>query len=224
MSNMNTVNGFYNLPKVANPGTTAEFAYPVPATGVYAGLPSPTQTAANALVLSAFPGDLPLSGSASSTAASVIDGRPFKIRVCAVYNSHSTQNLTVIFRQTPATNVSAGQSTSSFTSTNTVFTSGALAAGNNIQSHLVFEAQFIWDAISGRLDNYCGIGSINGTMTNSNAFVAPSSQVTSGGGKTEGGTASVVGLADLNFIVTFTFASGTSADYVIPSEFVIERV
>ena len=54
--------GWFNLPQMANPGTTAAFAYVVPASGLVAGLPSPQQLAGNDLILSPSTQGVPIVG------------------------------------------------------------------------------------------------------------------------------------------------------------------
>src|SRR5580692_7015405 len=103
MANVNTFAGFQNLPAVV-PAVTTEFTYKVPASGTYAGLPSPSQIAGNALVVPALSGDVN---------GGVLDyGRPFSVKINGVINSAQSENITVTL----------------YNVTNSVFTSGFTAA------------------------------------------------------------------------------------------------
>lgn len=203
MANQNSIAGFYNLPQVANPGTTAEFAYLVPAQGVYPSLPSPIMAAGKGLVIAVDPGDVVGSATASPAA---LDGRPFRIRISGKYNSHTSQNLTVKVYQVPATIVAAGTQ-GTLGNDAVIVSSGALAAGSGANNFDVL-AKLVWDSASQALNaNLLQDTTVGGTAATGAAQTAVASVLQSG----------------LNFLVTFTWSSGTSADLIGPFDFVAER-
>lgn len=203
MSNANTIAGFYNLPQYANPGTTAEFPYLVPAQGVYPGLPSPVLAAAAGLVVAVDPGDVV--GSATTSPAN-LDGRSFVLRVTGKYNSHTSQNLTINFYEVPATIVAAGTQ-ATLTNDHKIASTSTLAAGSGANNFDV-EAVLCWDAASKALNGIMPATSRVGGTAASNAA---QSAVTS------------VNQQDLNFLVSFTWSSGTAADLIGPFDFTAER-
>jgi hypothetical protein len=203
MANMNTIAGFANLPQIANPGTTGEFVYKVPAAGVYPGLPSPVLAAAAGLVIAIDAGDVV--GSATASPAPM-DGRPFRIRVSGKYNSHTSQNLTVKIYQVPNAIFTAGTQ-ATLGNDNVIVTTSTLAAGSGANNFDVV-AKLVWDAASKALNaNLLQESTVGGTA----ATAAAQTAVTS------------VNQTDLNFLVTFTWSSGTAADLIGPFDFYAER-
>lgn len=202
MANVNTMTGFYNLPQLANPGTTAEFVYKVPAAGVYAGLPSPIMAAGVGLVIPVDAGDVIGTALASPSA---LDGRPFRIRVAGKYNSHTAQNLTVKIYQVPAAIVAAG--TQATLGNDAVIATSTASAAGGTANNFNLEAVLNWDAASQVLNAY-----VNGQIGSTLIAQAAQTAVTS------------VALSGLNFLVTFTWSSGTAADLIGPFDFVAERV
>lgn len=212
MSNANSFLGFANLPQIYNPGTTGEFAYVVPPVGLYGGLPSPSNITGDALFLS------------PDTGAGQLDGRLFKIRVAGVVSSHTSQNITFSIRQYNSTLIANGPSTSNFTGTNVVFSSGAVSTGGPITSSFYFESQFQWSSVSGALQSFAGYFNVNGIGPFGAGFLSPASPVTTGTGTSQSGTAGVVGLRDLNFVPTFQFSLGGPADNIALAELYCERI
>lgn len=209
--------GFYNLPQMANPGTTAEFAYVVPVAGLYSTLPSPAQLAGNDLVAYADTQGVPVVGYGNTPPTNTVvggpfDGIPFKISVSGRYNSHSTQNLTVKIYQVTAATLAAWTSSTGNTLTglNLIYSSGALAAGNNTKNNFTASCTAIWDNGSQKLGAVAGATLVGGTIIAS-------------GQQTTQAQVTGVGYADLNFVATFLFSSGTAADWVTPYQFVIEQ-
>jgi len=208
--------GFYNLPQMANPGTTGEFAYVVPAAGLYAGLPSPAQFAGNDLVIPASTQGVPVVGYGTTPPTNTVvggpfDSIPFGIKVSGRYNSHSTQNLTIKIYQITAANIAAWTTSTGNTTTNLnlIYSSGALAAGNNTKNNFMAACTALWDNGSQKLGAVAGATLVGGTI------------IASGQQTTQTQVASV-GYADLNFVVTFLFSAGTAADWVTPYQFVID--
>lgn len=203
MANANTIAGFYNLPQLANPGTTAEFAYLVPAQGVYPGLPSPIMAAATGLVVAVDPGDVV---GTALTSPAPLDGRSFWVRAAGKYNSHTAQNLTIKFYQVPASIVAAGTQ-ATLGNDHVIVTTSTLAAGSGANNFDV-EAILCWDAASKTLNAVLPSTSRIGSTA---ATAAAQGAVTS------------VNQADLNFLVTFTWSAGTAADLIGPLDFGAER-
>lgn len=203
MSQQNTIAGFFNLPQIPNPGTTAEFVYKVPAAGVYPGLPSPTMAAAAGLCFAVDPGDV--AGSATSS-PSPMDGRPFKIRVSGKYNSHTAQNMTVKIYQVPLSIFNAGTQ-ATVGNDNVAVATTALAAGGTANNFDIV-AKLLWDSGSLVLNaNLLQESTIGGTA----ATAAAQTPVTA------------VAATGLIFMVSFTLSAGTAADLIGPFDFVAER-
>lgn len=195
MSQMNSFAGFYNLPAQASTGGT-EQAYLVPAAGAYPGLPSPIMAAAVGLVIS-VPADL--------TANGEFDGNPFRIHVQGKVVNHASQNWTLKIYQVPATIVAAGTQ-KTLGNDHVIASSGALsvtAANDNFD----FYADMCWDSVSQNLNAVVG-GRVGPTIV----AAAAQSPVTS------------VKNVDLNFLVTFTASSGTTADSFGAFNFLAERL
>ena len=206
MSNQNTVAGFFNIPAQVITGTT-ETALLVPAAGVYAGLPSPVLPASSGLTVSPSP-DITGIGS-------TLDVRRFNLRLAGKIANPGAGNFTLKFYQVPFANLGVISASGSVTSAGApgsgdvaVHSFAAAAAAN--PSDFTAELFLIWSSAVNRID-----GSAKYYL--SGAFVAEavlSAPVTSG-----------VTLANaLNFLPSFTFATGNAGNSVQISEFVIERV
>jgi hypothetical protein len=199
MANMNTFAGFQNLPGVAGASYTSESGYVIPAAGTYPGLPSPTQIAANWLVVPALAGDV---------TGGVLDyGRPFSVKWNGVINSAQSENITVALYQCSAANFATGITAT--TQGTKIATTGTIATGAALKFNLFLEAVCQWDSTSKKLTGYFyghhsgGTPAVIGPTTNSN-------QVTS------------VNESDLNFFFTLTASVGTS-DTLGPMDFTVER-
>lgn len=201
MSSMNTFAGFYNLPAVVP--TSTETGYVIPAAGTYAGLPSPSQVAANWLVLPALPGD---------SNGGVLDyGRPFRVRVSGQANIANSENITVKMYQVTAAKFLAGVTAT--TNGTAIASSGAIASGGAVKGQFYMECVLTWDSVSKVLNGFQqGWSSLSAT---SGGVVAPASAVI---------TAHVTALTenDLNFFFTLTAGTGTS-DTIGPIDFTIDR-
>lgn len=198
MSNMNTFGGFYNLPAQSNSGTS-ETGYLVPAAGVYPGLPSPTQVAANILVLPALPGDV--SGGALDL------GRPFRVRVSGQINSKQSENITIKLYQVTNANFVSG-----FTAVNTgtaIATTGAMATGAALKFNFFLESVVQFDVTSGTMNSYFYGNSAKGTP----AIIGPTIQ---------SNAVTSAKLVDLNFYFTITGSVNTGNVYG-PFDFSIDR-
>ena len=213
--NGDSFGGFQNLPQMANPGTTAEFAYVVPAAGLYPSLPSPVQFAGNDLIVAPSTQGVPIVGygvtpPTNTVVGGLLDSHPFGISVSGRYNSHSTQNLTIKLYQIPAATINAWTTSTgaSLTGANLIASTGAIAAGNNTKNNFLVKATILWDSASKLL------GAVTGAVLVGGLGIASGQSTT----QTQ---VTPVTLADLNFLVTFTFSAGTAADYVTPYEFVV---
>lgn len=198
MANMNSFGGYQNLPAFTA-ASTAEATYKVPASGAYAGLPSPTQIAGNALYVSALPGDV---------AGGVLDnGRGFVVRACGIGNFAQSENITINIYHVTSAVALAGFTAATGTGQTLIATSGAQATGAAVKASFNLEAALRWDSQSKIL-----VGEQWGQFKN-NAVVARAALSNS---------PTAVAYADLNFYVTFT-ASVSTADVIGPFDFTMER-
>jgi hypothetical protein len=203
MSSVNTFAGWYNLPAITITSAqgTAEVIYPVPASGLYAGLPSPSQVAANWLVLPALAGDV--------TSGGVLDGKPFVVNVSGKFNNAQSETLTIKFYQITNAGFVAGPTTTSSTGVTTLVTSTVLASGaTNGKANFSASLFCVWDSTSKVLNG----NSFNCLMNNT--LVANTHIATAVTG---------LGENDLNF--AFTVAAGTTGtgDVIGPLDFTVER-
>lgn len=198
MANMNTFAGFQNLPGVAGASYTSESGYVIPAAGTYPGLPSPTQIAANWLVVPALPGDV--------TGGALDYGRPFSVKINGVINSAQSETITVNLYQCTATQFSTGVTA---TTQGTKIATVAMATGAALKFNFFLESVCEWDSTSKKLTGYYYGHHSAGTP----AVIGPTTA-----------TNQVTGLAenDLNFFFTLTAGTGTS-DTLGPFDFTIER-
>lgn len=144
MSNMNSFQGYQNLPTQTITVTT-DTPLLVPAQGLYSTLPSPTFAAGAALYLG-------LGGDVFSNAT--YDGHPFTVRVAGKINVAVTNVVNVTWK--------LGSSTTS--SSNTTIT-GATAASASLAAgayNFWLEVEFIWDSVSQLLVGVVS-GSVGGT-------------------------------------------------------------
>jgi hypothetical protein len=200
MANVNTFAGFQNLPAVV-PAVTTEFTYKVPASGTYAGLPSPSQIAGNALVVPALSGDVN---------GGVLDyGRPFSVKINGVINSAQSENITVTLYNVTNSVFTSGFTAATGTGQTALATTSTMATGAALKFNFFLEAILQWDSISGTLSGYYYGHSSKGTPAN----IGPTTltnQVTS------------LKESDLNFYFTLT-ASVATTDSLGPFDFTVER-
>lgn len=202
MANMNTFGGFYNLPALAGASYTTESGYVIPAAGTYPGLPSPSQVAANWLVLPALSGDV--------TGGILDQGRPFKVKVSFQANIANSENMTVKIYHVTAAKFAAGVTAT--TNGTQIATSGALASGGAVKGQFYLEAVCTWDSASKIL---------NGFFQGWNSVSATQGGVAIAQTKLSNSPSSVAE-NDLNFFFTLTLGTGTS-DTVGPIDFTVER-
>jgi hypothetical protein len=204
MSSSNTFAGFYSLPAVTATSTSA-FTYKVPAAaGTYPTLPSPSQIAGNALVLSVAPGDI-------TTGSSTVDyGRPFRVRVSGAVNSGQSENITVALYQCTGAVASAGFTAATGTGQTAIATTGAMATGAALKFNFFLDAVCQWDSVSKTLNSYYyGLAS-KGTP----AIIGPTIQTAAVTTAAEG---------DLNFYFVLTASVNTVADVFGPLDFYVDR-
>ena len=211
MANSNSISGgWYNLPAQANPGTTGEFVFVVPAAGLYSLLPSPQQLAGNDLVLAA---DTQGVSTNQQVAGGSFVAHPFTIKVAGLIANHTTQNWVVKIYQVPASTIagwtsSTGSSVVGGTALCTA-TAASVVGGSTTKSNFNLSVQCMYDNTSKILNAQLGIGQVGGIAASTIGTLA---------------AATAVDLGDLNFIVSFTLASGTAADKVSLTDFVIGQV
>jgi hypothetical protein len=208
MSNQNTCNGVYNVPAQVITGT-AETVLLVPAAGLYANYPSPQFPAGSGLSISP-PNDITGAGSA-------LDIHAFKLRLVAKVANPGTGNFTLKLYQVPFANLGTISATGSATSTGApgsgdviIHTTGTLTQAN--PSLIAIEFDLMWSSSVARLDGI--VWGVNNTSTLIDLGAVSSGGLSSG----------VATVNQLNFLPSFTFATGNAANSVQVSEFVFERV
>ena len=199
MANMNTFAGFQNLTAQAWTAGSTETGYVIPAAGVYPSLPSPSQIAANWLVVPALAGDVN---------GGVLDvGRPFRVRLNGQINSAQSENITLkIYHCTQAKFLAGVTATSAGT---LIATTGAIATGGALKFNFYLEAILQWDSASKVL---------NGTFTGHTAGGTPAIIALT----TISNTVGSLNETDLNFFFTVTAGTGTG-DVMGPFDFTIDR-
>lgn len=203
MSNSNTSLWFNDLPSQSITGT-AETALVVPtSTQNYGTLPSPAFAAGTGLSIG-WPADI--------IGSSVYDGHPFKVRVAGKVTTSVSSTFQVKLYQVPGSIIAAGTQ-GTLANDHVVSSLAATTVATATQNFLV-ESEFFWDSTTKTLNGYTTAAQINGVNIAVNSgtagtFVA-TTQVTS------------VGIADVNFIPSFTF--GTSgANSVVVTEYALDR-
>lgn len=200
MSNVNTFNGFYNLPAITLTGTSAKL-YPVPASGVYPSLPSPAQIAGNALVLPVLAGDV---------TGGVLDGRPFRVALSGVVNNAQSETLQFIFYNVTQAGFNAGVTATNSTGVSSLVTSTALTSGAiNGKANFYTELFLVWDSVSKTLNGASGNTLLNNTVVAASHI---STAVTS------------LNESDLNLLFSITAGSTGTGDVIGPVDFTVSRV
>lgn len=205
--------GIYNFPQTV--AVTTETPLLVPsASGIYPSLPSPEFP----LSTTSLPTGL-FVGIPADIAGSVYDGHPFEVSFAAKITSTATTNLLVNLYNAKQSTFSAGSGAGTAggytlgtlgTGCTKVITGGtgtaSLTASQSV--NLWFKTMFIWDSTTKILstcatNSYVNGGALTGSVTLANA--------------------TAVGLSDLNFIPSFTFASAATTTINV-TEFVINRL
>jgi hypothetical protein len=199
MSNMNTFAGFYNLPATAaSAASTSEQIYKVPASGVYAGLPSPSQIAANWLVLPALAGDVN---------GGVLDvSRTFRVRVSGEINTAQSDAVTITFYQVTAAGFTAGPTATNSTGVNGLSGTAPATAAFSGKGNFSCELVVNWDSQSKIMNGYT-FGLMNGTVRSATAITAVTS----------------LNESDLNFAFTYKYGSTGTGNILGPLDFTIDR-
>lgn len=212
--NDNTVIGFYNLP-VKTIGVNTETVLTVPASGngpssSYPGLPSPILPVNSAICI----------GLQDRVGSYEFDGHPFVVSVAGVVSNPGTGVFTCTLYQHTAAQIGQIGATAPVTAL------GAPGTGANSLGTLVngvalntaaggqfrVTSTFLWDSTTGILGQVEQAGFWNlGTTTTIIAAGA--------------GTCLQVGasMLDINFMLTFTFATANAANTVLVKEFEIKR-
>lgn len=209
MSRQDTVCAWYSYP-VATTTVTTETALLAPiASGLYAGLPSPTiplSTSTNPVGL--------FVGAPPDIVGSEFDGHPFEVKLSAKLTTTATTSLTVNLYNAKASSFNSGPGSTGYTIAS-LGTGCTKVAGNGTPSaigtggasvNLVLTAQFLWDSVSNHLSTLATTLYINGTLVTTTATNATS-----------------VGTTDLNFIPSFTY-SATNSPVLTVAELVINRI
>lgn len=207
MPNTNTILGFYNLPAQVITGT-AETALLVPAAGVYPGLPSPTLPVGSGLSVAALQ-DITGPGSG-------VDLQEFKIRLIARVANPGAGNFTLKMYQVSAAGVGVIAASGGVTSAGapgtaaTAIDAGSAAAAGNPSIYNV-NYELLWSFANGTLG-----GLVNG-FRNASTIIAQATI-------SAPNSTTVAAVSALNFMPSFTFATGNAGNSVQVSEFVIEQV
>jgi len=201
MANQNSVAGFPNGLFTQSITTAAETPLTVPATGVFAGLPSPALQAGSGLWI----------GPSPDIQGSVLDGHPFKVRVAGKVFTGAASIFTTKLYNVPATIAAAG---TAGTLANDVLVLTSVSASLTGAFNFLVEAQCLWDSVSGKLSLSTGVNVMAGVAPATLTPVSPTTTV-----YTAPATVSL-----LNFIPSFTFGTANAANTVQVTEFVIDRV
>jgi len=231
MSNQNTVAGVYGLPKMVVSDTNEHALVvpgPTPPSGVtwgpayyetslpsngpnpYTGFPSPAFPVNSGLCVS-VPVDI---------AGSDFDGHPFRLRLAGVAANPGGGNLTIKLYQVPFASLGVISASGSVT------TAGAPGSGDNVlksggtalttppstATGFLYEMVVLWDSSSSILQSFVNNGYYTSTATGTLIAAAAGTNVTS-----------ISAVSALNFLPSFTFATGNAANAVTLQEFCIDR-
>ena len=211
--NINTVVGFYNLPTRVEAANTAALVLTVPAAaGTYPGLPSP-----------ALPALSPISiGLADLAGSNAYDGHPFKLTVAGVVSNPGTGNFTLTLYQLPLSHVGKIGAAEGVTSAGiagsimAALSLGTIVSGATLNTlaggSFYTERTFMWDSTTGILGQLITLEFWNKGVTTTNVAAAA-------------GTCLNVGtsLSNLNFMLSFNFATANAANSLKITEFTLQR-
>jgi hypothetical protein len=194
MSNQNTI------AKLTGANTPAQGANAIPSvvpTGTSAFVV--TNQAGGAAVLTVAQGSL-ISGATTAPSFGVnFDGVPFRLRISGKLTTGASCNVTVAIMQ---------GNTTTYTSTNLVATTGALAV-NTTSGNFMLECDCLWDSIAQKI-----YGRINPSFVSANTIVAAALLTNN---------PSVTTQSSLQFVPVLTFSATTGATLTI-SEFTAETL
>lgn len=205
MASVNSTAGYQNLP--AQPIIVAtETVLTVPAQGLYSTLPSPLLPIGAGLAIG-FPADI---------AGSVYDGHPFLVSIVGKITTAGSYTFLPKLYQVPGSVLLAGTQ-GTVANDHAVLVGPATSSGAAGTQSFQLQAQFLWDSTTQKLTGFVSAYQINGVNI---AVATPTGtagqlQVTT--------VVSTVGVADLNFIPSFTFGTA-GANSVAITEFVIDRI
>jgi hypothetical protein len=212
--NDNTVIGLYNLP-VKTIGVNTEIVLTVPASGngpasSYPGLPSPTLPVGSAISI----------GLDDRSGSYAFDGHPFVINVAGVVSNPGTGVFTCTLYQLAAAQIGQIGAAAPVTALGAPGTGCAslgtlvngVALNTTAGGQFRVTSTFLWDSVTGILGQVEQAGFWN-LATTTTAIAAGA------------GTCLQVGasMLDLNFMLTFTFATADPANKVTVKEFEIKR-
>ena len=217
MANQNTVAGIYNYPVTLSQYTAGtELALLAPlASGVYPSLPSPSLP----LSTSTYPVVL-WQGISPDIAGGEFDGHPFQVSISGTITGPAgTSTATIKLYQASNAVLTSGFTSSTYaqlltappsgTGIRALSSAGAITVSTSAKVNFTFQANYQWDSVSQTLGAF-GIPTayaIGATLT----------------GAITNATATSVGVSDLNFFPTLTFATTVPSSVVI-KEFVINRL
>jgi hypothetical protein len=219
MPNVNSCQGFKNLPAQTIATSATPTALLTPASGLISAYPSPVNPSGTGLVLISDP-DVQSSNPTATSPTYVnasLDGQAFKLRLVALITpgTASSTVFTPYIYEVPQSvlllnTLTSGSPTSggpTFTANDHLLYTGATVTTTATTAYnYVLEAELIWDSASGILNGYFDtLGA--GTYTAA-AATTPLASVTATG---------------LNFIPFFAFSTASNSTVVV-KEFLLERV
>lgn len=215
MASVDSSYGFQNFPLTLSQYTigSEQVLYAPLASGVAAGFPSPVFP----LSTSTYPVAVYITPS-PDIVGSVFDGHPFEVNFAAKFTTAASASLTLNMYQVTSAVVNAGASSAAYKALTqaspsgtgiTKLVTGTATAANTTSGTLTFSQQYVWDSTSQQL-------AINTAATTYQKGVAISNTQSAA-------TVASLGMADLNFIPSFTFTTALPTVFQI-TEFLIKRV
>lgn len=206
MANLNSTAGYQNLPAQAIT-TATETTLLVPASGNFgSGLPSPVLLAGAGLFIGFNP----------DIAGGIYDGHPFIVSLIGKVTTGTTSTFAIKLYEVPGAIATAG--TSATVANDHVVVSLAATSVASATQNFIVQAQFLWDSSSKILN-----GSVLSAMINGVNIAANSGGTTGLLTPTTSLSSPAVGISDLNFIPSFTFATANAGNAVTITEFLIDR-
>jgi hypothetical protein len=211
MSRQDTVVGFYNYPVPTTTATTETILLAPSASGVYAGLPSPTFP----LTTTTYPCGLNIAPP-PDVVLGTLDGRPFEIFIAGKLTTTATTSFTINLYQytaaalgSPSGAAYRGASTTGTGVTKLVTGTATAVGSGGASTNFTFRQQYIWDSVSKTLAAANAPATFQAGVTVANTQSA----------------ATVASLAetDLNFAPSFTY-SATNSPVLLLTDFVINRI
>lgn len=218
MARQDSVVGIYNYPvPLSQYSGLTETALLAPNTsGYYPGFPSPSFP----LGTSTYPVVL-WQGVSPDIAGGEFDGHPFEVKIAGTATGPSgTSTLTIKLYQATNAVLTSGVTSSTYaqllthgpsgTGINQMASSSALTLTSSVKTNFVFTAQYEWDSVSQTLN-----------LISTPVVWGAGATLTGAAGSVTSATS--IGVSDLNFFPTFTWATTIGSTLTL-KEFVINRL